>query len=319
VKEVIYLDTNYLHSYISQIEDGLITNMNKESTEEITEQNELQKGSQTESFIEGKFSLGEIEIPLLFKSPTGEVSSGISPIFSSNERISLSQLESGREIISKKLHDDALKRFEEYMENKQLFNTQISDIKQGDYINIKSRFRIIDFNYMKKAFNPDKLVELMYYEQEQEIKKFKNKIDQLKGQEKTLNRQKLKEIESKHNKEKKITEEDFKFLQGVLEYISDILPSDSFLLADNLLLPLKSSFLRESSKDLTFKYGAKKSTIDITIVGKVTRKVDDVELPEFKGNHAHLEFGEILYFLLNTIGILQKGNYIVSPIAIYFE
>lgn len=186
MKEVIYLDTNYLHSYISQIEDGLITNMNKESTEEITEQNELQKGSQTESFIEGKFSLGEIEIPLLFKSPTGEVSSGISPIFSSNERISLSQLESGREIISKKLHDDALKRFEEYMENKQLFNTQISDIKQGDYINIKSRFRIIDFNYMKKAFNPDKLVELMYYEQEQEIKKIQKQDRPVKGARKNV-------------------------------------------------------------------------------------------------------------------------------------
>lgn len=319
MKEVIYLDTNYIHSYISQFEDGLVTSTDTESTEEISEQHELQKGSETESFIEGKFKLGEIEIPLFFKSPTGEISVGINPIFSSGESISLSQLESGKEIISKKLHDDALKRFEDHMRRNRKFITQLSSIQQGDFLKIKSRFQIVDFNYMKNAFDSDKLTKITFYEQDQCIKKTRQNIDQLKGQEKALERGKLKKLEIGYKDERKKFGEDIQFVHEVLEYISYILPSESFLIAENILLPLKPEFLRESSKYLTFKYGAKKSITEITIVGKVTRKVEDVELPDFKGEYAHLEFGEIVNFLLNTIGILQKDNFIVSPIAIYFE
>lgn len=99
----------------------------------------------------------------------------------------------------------------------------------------------------------------------------------------------------------------------------DFLPTATFLLAENLLVPLKQKFLRESSKDLTFKYGSKNMDLKIVIVGKITRQVTDVTLPDFSQEYSFLEFGEVVNYLLKEIGVLQKNNFIVSPIAIYFE
>jgi len=320
VKDLIYLDTDYIHSFISQIEGGLPTNIDLETGEEIAEENELQTGSGRETTIGGKLTLGELEIPLVFKAPSGELSASIKPTITSSERISLSQLESGREIISKKLHDDALKRFEEYMEEAKLFKTSINNVKQGEFIKIESHFQIVDFNFMKKAFDPEKILSFVYHDQEENLKQLKEKVSELKnGKERNLARAQLRELENKILTGKKNDKNVFTFLKISLEYMLDFLPTATFLLAENLLVPLKQKFLRESSKDLTFKYGSKNMDLKIVIVGKITRQVTGVTLPDFSQEYSFLEFGEVVNYLLKEIGVLQKNNFIVSPIAIYFE
>lgn len=319
MKELIYLDTEYVHSFIAQSEGGLPTTVDTERTEEITEQNDKEINKGTESFIEGKFKLGELEIPLLFKSPTGEITAGIKPINNSSERVSLSQLESGKEIISKKLHDDALERFENNISKEGNLTEELHEAKEGDFVKITSKFKIIDFGYLKKAFNGEKLIEFQFHDTEKELKSLEEELKKLEGKQKGLLKTQLAAMKKEMEQKKKEQLDTFTFLSSGLEYITDILPSESFLMADNIFVPLKDEFLRESSKDLTFKYGAFESRMKVNILGKITRIVDNVELPDFNGKFDFLQIGELVNFMLHSVGVLNKGDYLISPIAIYFE
>lgn len=318
LKELIYLDTEYVHSFIAQTEGGLPTNIDSEKSEEIREQSDSESSRGADSFIEGKFKLGEFEIPLLFKTPTGEISTGIKPNFKSTEKVSLSQLESGKEIISKILHDNALEKVESGLIEKNVLLRNVHEAEAGKYIKIKTPFKIIDFDYLKKAFAPDKLPDLIFSDLDKTFESLKSETKRLEGKQKQLAKAQVKSEEQRIRKEKKEQVDSLKFLESALNYITDIIPTVSYLVGDNILVPLKKDYLREESKDLTFKYGTS-SGLKINILGKVTRIIDDVEIPDFDQDFDYMKIGEIVNFILNSIGVLDEGDYIISPIAIYFE
>lgn len=142
--------------------------------------------------------------------------------------------------------------------------------------------------------------------------------ERLEGKQKQLARAKVKSEEQRLKKEKQEHFGSLQFLENALSYIIDILPTVSYLIGDNILVPLKKDYLREGSKDLTFKYGTS-SGLEINILGKVTRVIDDVEIPDFNQDFDYMKIGEIVNFILNSIGVLDEGDYLISPIAIYFE
>lgn len=319
MKELIYLDTEYVHSFIAQTEDGLPVTTDLERTEELQESNEKETSSGTESKLEGKFKLGELEIPLIFKSPTGELIANIKPTNNARDAVSLTQLESGKEIISKQLHDNALEKFEDYLDKNGRLHSNISIAGEGDFIKIISNFSIIDFKYLKEIFSPEKILNFIFFDFDTQIENAKQQMAKMEGKQKTAIRMHIEKQERETEKLKKEQQQTFEFLNEALDYLVDVLPSNAFLLAKGMIVPLKPDFLRESSKDLTFKYGASEPNAKISIVGKVTRIIEDVSLPDFQGQYDFLKVGEIVNYLLNSIGVLSKGDYLISPIAIYFE
>ncbi|WP_437828914.1 DUF6414 family protein [Niallia taxi] len=321
MKEIIYLDTGLLHSYIAQLNDGLPTGTNNERSEEVRDSSEKEAGNKSRSFVDVGLTSGEFKIPGLFKSPGAQGSVRIQPGRYSGEKISLSQLESAKEIISKQLHDNALEILEEHLNKEKLF-VEVSDShSEGKFIKITTRFKIIDFKNLSNIMQTEKLMELMFLKTEQEVQLVEEQYKQANSQTKALLKTKFQQAKSALETTKKNMRENISIAEKTLEYLGGILPTEAFLKMDNTISPLKQEFLREKSQQLMFKYGHNGSSIDVTLVGKVTSKVKSVEMPNFNSNSSNvfLEFPAIITFFLNTFGVVKRGDLIVTPIAIYFE
>ncbi|CAM5580762.1 hypothetical protein SAFG77S_09093 [Streptomyces afghaniensis] len=323
MKEIIYLDTGLLNSYIAQIHDGLPTSTNNERNEEVKDSKEMEEGYKSRSFFEAKVSTGEFEIPWVFKSPSGEILGRFQPGNYSGEKISLSQLESAKEIISKQLHDNALEIFEKHLSNKEELITDIwkSNMEiDGSFVKITKTFKIIDFSYLNSIIQTDKLMGLMFMQEEEKIADMESQSktetnNQIKSRQKVL----IQQAKSKLDAQKKSMKSSMETTEKSLRYLNEILPTEAFLLMDRVIAPLKNEFLREKSNQLMFKYGNNGSSIDITLIGKVTSKVKNVEMPNFNSGNPFFEFPGIINGILSPFGVIKKGDNIVTPIAIYFE
>ncbi|WP_026395332.1 DUF6414 family protein [Acetobacterium malicum] len=146
MKDFLYLDTDYLDSYLSQINNGLI----ERTSDSITDQNEAtttssgsEKGIETEAAIEGKVGIpgitgikGNGKTKGTWKAPTS-VSS-------------FAETEIGQSIITKTVHDDAFNAFFSYLqENGMCFENPT--LNKFFFKSID--FRIMDLNYMFEIFN----------------------------------------------------------------------------------------------------------------------------------------------------------------------
>lgn len=79
MKEIIYLDKNIIHSFLAQIEDGLRTSINRESSEEIKSGAESEEGYKRGNSFEGIFNTGKFSIPAIFETPSGNMKIRIQP------------------------------------------------------------------------------------------------------------------------------------------------------------------------------------------------------------------------------------------------
>ncbi|MEK5272596.1 hypothetical protein NSR00_17945 [Aeribacillus sp. FSL K6-8394] len=314
MKEIIYLDTGVIHSYIAQQFDGLPTETSNERGEEINDTNEKEYGYKSGTSLETKIKSGKFEIPVLLKTPEGELKLTLQPGRFSSEKAVISQTETGKEIISKQLHDNALETF---IKNNEFYSTEDPNI-EGKFVKCVSEFKIIDFKYLKNILQSDKLLEFMFIEQEEEMKKMKNDVDQDNGKHKTILREALNHYRSELSNSKKIMKSQLDFIEKAISYLNDILPTESFMIMRDAIAPLKKEYLRETAKELMFKYGASSSSIHVTIVGKVTNKIKSVKIPDLTKD-PFFEFPNIINAVLHPLGVINEGNLIISPIAIYFE
>lgn len=115
-------------------------------------------------------------------------------------------------------------------------------------------------------------------------------------------------------------EKNVEFISIAIQYLENVLPTKIFLKQDRYISPLKLKYLRESSTELIFKYG-KRSFIDATVVGKVTRIFDSLDATILDGSMNVTSYitKNIIDVALNSIMIIKKGDIIISPVAIYFE
>lgn len=315
MKEIIYLDTGVLHSYIAQHYDGLPTETSNERGEEVRDTNEQEQGYKSGTSIEARLKSGKFEVPGFLKTPEGDLKFTWQPGEIISEKAVMSQTESGKEIISKQLHDNAL---EVFLENNEFYAIDYPEI-QGKLIQCTSEFKIIDFSYLKSMIQPDALLEFMYKEQEDKLSEIKKQIDYNKNnQEKNKLKALYTQFSNEFSNQKKDLKDQFNFMAKAINYLNDILPNESFMVLGKSLAPLKSEFLRETSKELMFKYGGSNSSIQVTMIGKVTNRIDSIEMPDLSIN-PFFEFPKILNSVLNPLGVINKGDLIVSPIAIYFE
>lgn len=171
-----------------------------------------------------------------------------------------------------------------------------------------------------KMIQTEKLVKLTMATTEDEYNELEAKLKKMsESKEKTRLRTQLRQLKEQISEEKSTLENEYKYFEETLKYLNEILPTNSFIRMQHILAPLKNNFLREKSNELMFKYW-NNDQIQATLIGKVTSRINNLEQPDFKlVNEVLFELPKILLIILNPLGVMNLGDFIVSPVAIYFE
>jgi hypothetical protein len=326
MKELIYLDTNFLNSFIAQKEGGL---PETKSYEAHDQEGKIQGNTQAidsghKLGVDGKS--GNINVKGIFESPSGGANYVYNRGTVTTENVQMSELEAAKEIVSKKLHDNALADFESYLDEKNILKNILAfedGVSNGSFIKIKSSFRLIDIEFLKNAFGQT-LVDVMDAANKQEIEEKINGIDLTdlnKGQKGSEKRRLQKENEREQNGIKN----NFAMVQEIFNYLSTVLPSDTLIKMGHFVAPLKIRFLRENADELNFKYGADNPEINITLLGKVSRRFENLVDPNIIAEETGAfeqvvdSMNEAIQHIFDLTNLIESGDYIVSPVAIYFE
>lgn len=289
MKHFIYMNTEIINSYISQIESGLTVGNHQEVTDTTTE---VQGKSRTEpqQQVEGKGTLGFVGITAKLNSEINTQSS------------TLTQVEAGRELIDKILHDDSFNKFYKYIRDEgKIKNEKTSNM--GDYIEKKENFKFWDLDYLIEAFNEKTVEFIVNSSLEEEVKK-------LKEQGKTV-----KNFEMK-NMAKTIKEPIVSGME-IIRICREILPCSKFITTNNMIVPINEKFLREEIKSIRFKYDCK-----LDLIGRYTGNYlkENTTFEEERGFHEVFKsLDEMsLIFIKDIIGI-DINSKIIEPIALYLE
>lgn len=328
MKEFIYLDTSFLHSFIAQKDSGLPLTRSVEFHESETTSETKGKSNQIQNNLGVEFNTGQLNVPGVLKSPTAKGDYGLGNNRSTNESITLTQLDAGREIISKQLHDNALQQFEHFLAEHQLLKEVHEGVTltSGDYIKFRDSFSILDLAYIKNIFDADGVRAALGFAIDTEIKKERerimNSVNQHNIKQTQAAEREIKRIESQKKKEADEMRSQMATFQVMIDYLVSVLPSSTFLRMGSFICPLKTEYLRENAKEITFKYGFGKE-VEITVIGKYTKTLDRFvqisENPETNPLGSVVDVLNSFEEVFGLMGILKKGDKIVSPVAIYFE
>lgn len=313
MKEIIYLNTDFMNSFMAQTFKGLPIGTTEEHLQQDTETSQDNVSRESTHHLDSQVNSGSIQIPMIVMSPNGSISYRYSNGKRLEESISLTQVDAGKEIISKKLHDNALNEFINYL-NSEGRLTRVDwdeDIQKylGKYIEIKSTFSIFDLDSVNNLVSPSILLEIIKLISKQQFGPYRGT-----GSKAGKNQN--------ANQELKAVENGMKLFELITEYLGKVLPSKIFFKLNGFVAPIKKEYLRESSSELNFKYG-KGSDIEITVIGRATKIfnefAEDVLLSDGSLKDVATGLREVVDMVSNEIKSINKDDVIVSPIAIYFE
>lgn len=296
MRHFVYLDTDTLNSYLSQINGGLLKSAVNEVKDEVAT-------TQNENTIPGKSNFtGEFGLKPLFGLKFSEDKETV------NTTNTLSQIETGRELIEKILHDNAFDLFGAYLKENNLLD-YIDNCMLGNYVEINNDFTIRDLGYLTNIFTED----FIDFISNMGIESLKSQID---NAEMSSSVRKSKERELVNIKKK--SEEEFIGYKKILNIIGDMLPYSQFIICEECLIPITNKYLRESLSQIRFNYSGK-----IKVLGKFTSVFKD-SINKEKENETFLgglnstldqTFKELY---VNMLGFNENMK-IVIPIALYFE
>lgn len=289
MKHFIYMNTEIINSYISQIESGLTVGNHQEVTDTTTEVKGKSR-TKPQQQVEGKGTLGLVGITARLNSEINTQSS------------TLTQVEAGRELIDKILHDDSFGRFFEYLKKEgKIVNEPESKI--GDYIKLNGNFEFWDLDYIIESFEDDAIDYIAGLSMDEEIKKF-------------IVEKGKKPNKSDINNIKKKLKEPTEFGIKMIKLCKRILPYSKFVTKDNVIIPINDKFLREKVKAIRFKYDG-----EFTLIGRYTGDYLKNNINN-NTNSFQVLFESLdsvnLYFIKDVLGI-DIDSKIIEPIALYLE
>lgn len=296
MNHIVYLNTDILNSYLSQINDGL-------ASKNFSETQDIIKNSKEETNSPGNKNTNVIfSLPKLVSMGFSEDSD-----FERTTNI-LSQLESGRELIEKILHDNALEQFRKNILETELLN-DINNCSIGNYTEISGSFLVRDFEYIINVYS-DEYIDFLC---DDAVKTLEDELQNNPGNtNKKILENKIKNIKSQTRKIHNNT-------RRVFNMAKNILPFSKFIICDNCIIPLESKYLRESATNIRFMYSQ-----NINIIGKYTSTLKDAinrekNAPNIGFNKMFAAMDETFEaFYSKTLG-LNESMKIILPIALYFE
>lgn len=283
MKHIVYLDTEYLNSYVSQILDGLPQGSTSESgdKEELIDRDEASN----------KLTAG-LNAPFL----------KLDAALGSENAQEIKDTSYGKELIQKIFHDNLLDLFESYLKDKELIADNLTHAQIGDFVSLSCNFNALDFGYYSSIVSADNIEvtknDLAFPEIDEANKRAIEKGQTFKGSGAIT---------------KKIYEETLKPFKTMIDSFSLLFPSEQIFFFDGFISPVKEQYLRESIALINYMYGGK-----INIIGKVTNTSE----AKAKPNTIKKEFAELTNSLNSlSIGFMEIGAQykIVAPIALFFE
>lgn len=317
MKDIIYLNEEFINSFISQVYDGL----------PIQKQNEIKQGNNEQgSNEETKTRSGEggADVKLF----SGKYQS------STTESNSLTTFESDetKEIVAKKIYDNALNDLESHLISKKQLKGNLDDLQFGDYVKISTELQLNDLRTFLDVVSNSTLKAYEFAIDDtlkEEKAKTNQLIEQLPQENKKVEKNKLNSQYSKLEKtkeaEKKDTEYSFKKMNIYISFLIDYLPTPIFIKTANTVIPIDEKYLWDSVKSVTFKYNNNRLENEAIILGKVTKKTDNVDvlddsiIKKDELSSMYVSMNNVFNEFFELFNVLNKNEYVISPVAVYFE
>ena len=285
MKHLIYLNKEYLYSYYAQAFDGI---------DELHQKGVADANAQTEQHVAE--SVGQnlnfgLSLPGVasFSAGKNTTEGSINTTFY--------ELEFSRDYANVVLHDNALDHVIEQSSAKENADDGI-----GQYVIEKGHFSIIDMQYLEELTSPLVIDFMADASWDDHVKSLgnPNASEVQKGKKAFL-------TDYKRN----LTDTNRKF-----QALKAMAMFDSILIINNKLVPLKKQCMKESTKEIVFKYES-----EISVFGRITRK-NQAMLNNSMGlvGTVNQATASMWFTLLETLQLTPNQNYtVIDPIAIYVE
>ena len=144
MRRFLYLNTDSIFSYISQINDGLPIKFT--NTSSLSEE----KGKETKVSIDGEI---DANLKLLGKGLSADLNADIGDVVS---KTNVNQQSSSME---KKIYDEAFDKLKQHLEEKNLLKE--TEINIGDFFEMQDEMFIVDLEYYKNIFSNDVVLDFI--------------------------------------------------------------------------------------------------------------------------------------------------------------
>lgn len=296
MKEIIYLDTKIVNSFLAQQNSGLITKLVNEDAE---------SDSRTEGTTEQTTTSSGIGLSALLKA-SGEYSS--TNLDSYNFVFS----KSNKNLVETALDDYSLDLLITGLEAKELIKH--SDYQDGDLISVSGELTVFNFEQLANTSDLEEIEFLLPgYD---EFKSLQSELRKIKGKDKHLPKNKQIQKELSRN-----SWNNFEMMKHVSSYLTKLLPETNLIKISNTFSILPIEFLRVQSVQLSFMQLGKRKIKMLGICSSTFDEQIPNDFSHMKDSNLMLKYAPttILNIMLGSFGMVNKDDHLVRPIAIYFE
>lgn len=318
MKEILYLDTDIMNSMLAQLDEGLINTFSMENTEQ-----EVETLATTSTTSKGAGIKGQVKLSTgMFPGGDIQLGSDLKGSGSTSEASSKSMLDGQKDIINKAFHDYAL----EVLINKLHENELIGDLenlKEGDIFFQESSIRFYDFDLLSETMDVDIIKEFMLIEISHIPLTYETALKLVKKTNPTAKeREKLDDAELVVFVHQKVNE-----IITVMSHLKSLSILGKKLLKNLILLKsedtvglMKSIYLRETPESLSFRNSSKREAkILFRVVGKKESIYSGNEPFSFNEDDLDTIPNAMLDIILGSFKILKENDFLITPIAVYYE
>ena len=287
MKESIYLDTIFVNSILAQMNKGLVTKLVNE---------DMETDSSSDSSTESTTSSGSM---------------GISKIIAANTTHSELESETSQVVFSKSNKDLIETAIDDYSLDLLLNDLNYGD---GDVIQIEGELTTYDFKQLANASSLEEIEFLLpdydeYKKNAAEYNRIKNKNKNI------LRADELKKYLSRNGWQ------NFDNLKNMSSYLDKLLPNTSIIKINDALCIVSDKLLRVQKSQLSFMQLGKRK---VKMLGICSSTIDE-RVPSNFDSMANSQYliryapTTIINIMLGSFNLINGGDHIVRPIAIYFE
>lgn len=317
MKEIIYLDVEMMNSMLAQLDEGLINSFALESSEQENVAKVATSSASKNPEINGGIKLSTGFLPggsLQFGSKLG--ASNIE-----SESVSNTMLEGQKDILNKAFHDYALDLLINKLQENQLIIDN-HNLEEGDISFLENQYRFYDFDLIKNSTTVELMekiilaevadISLTYTQAKKIIDKDKPTAKDREQMEDAI------KLVYAHDSLKPI-KSTIEIINTISLYSTNLLKDLTLIKSDNYIGLLKKDCLRESTESLSFRTNNSRSAKFLfRVIGKKECIHNGHNTPLFSPNDVDKIPGMMLDIILGQFDILEKGDILISPVAIYY-
>lgn len=292
MKEIIYLDTNLVNSLLAQQNAGLVTKLVNENSE--SDSNAEGGFDQTATSVSGGVST-------LIKA-------GVNHSAIENENYNIVFSRSNRNLIETALDDYSLDLLLQELENDKLLKS--SNFRDGDFVFTVGRFDFFDFEQLKNVSTFDEIEDIL--PEYAEFKKLQSEYKRVKN---NTRKEQLKD-EISHNGWNNLES-----IRSMSAYFERLFPSSNLAKVSNTISVLPKEYMKVPTDQLGL---MQLSGRQIKILGICSSTFDEQTPSDLSMMANSMEVLKkapttIIAIMLDSFDLVSSGDYLIRPIAIYYE